>query len=67
MTKQEEILDGVAEFNYYYPDGKPTIRVKWEELSDEQKKPYLDVARLQVFKLHSPPFYHTPYRSVFYL
>ena len=53
MTRQEEISDGVAEFNYLYPDGKPKIRIPWESLSPEGRKPYLDVASLQIFKLHS--------------
>lgn len=51
-TIQDEIQEGVAEFNYYYPDGKPCLRRKWELLSAEERKPYLDVARLQVSKLH---------------
>ncbi len=53
MNKQEEIREGIAQYNYYYPDGKPRIRKNWGLLSVEEKKPYLDVARLQVFKLHS--------------
>ena len=52
-SKQEEIREEIAKFNYYYPDGKPKVRQKWETLSDEEKKPYLDVAKLQVSYLHS--------------
>ena len=53
MATREEIMEGIAEYNYYYPDGKPTIRRSWGLLTDEEKKPYTDVAKLQVFKLHS--------------
>ena len=51
--KTDEIIDVLAEFNYYYPDGKPILRVEWESLDDEGKKPYRDVARLQVLNLKS--------------
>ena len=46
--KRERMLDALAQYLYSYPYGQPTIRLKWEEQDESERKPYLDVAALQL-------------------
>jgi len=48
-----DVREGLAKCHYYMPEGVPTFREAWENLSEDKQKPFLDLATKQVRYLRS--------------
>ena len=54
MSKQQEIIEGMAECIYYSCyDRQLILGLRWDVLSPETKRPYINIAELQLKYLHS--------------